>query len=136
MSDVATEARTVVVEREFAHPPEKLWRALTQPHLIADWLMNNDFRAEVDHRFQLRADWGAVECQVLEMEPNETLSYTWGGHGLESVVTWTLTPTGTGTHLRMEQTGFRKDQQQAYQGARMGWPRFLTRLDEVLAGLD
>lgn len=136
MSDIATEARTVVVEREFAHPPEKLWRALTQPHLIADWLMNNNFRPEVDRRFQLSADWGAVECQVLEVDPNQTLSYTWDGNGLESVVTWTLTPTGMGTHLRMEQTGFRKDQQQAYQGARMGWPRFLTKLDEVLARLD
>jgi uncharacterized protein YndB with AHSA1/START domain len=106
---------------------------LTQPHLIEAWLMKNDFKPAVDHRFNLRGEWGAVECQVLAVEPNKTLSYTWGAHGLESVVTWTLTPTSTGTHLRMEQVGFRPDQQQAYHGARAGWPKFLDSLERVLA---
>jgi uncharacterized protein YndB with AHSA1/START domain len=133
MTDTAIETRTVTVEREFPHPPEKLWRALTQPQLIEEWLMKNDFRAAVDHRFQLRADWGAVDCQVLEIEPNRMLSYSWAAHGLESVVTWTLSPAGTGTLLRMEQTGFRPDQQQAYQGAQYGWPKFFGKLEEVLA---
>ena len=77
--------------------------------------MKNDFRPVVDHRFNLRADWGSVDCQVMTVEPNRTLSYTWAAMGLESVVTWTLTPTGTGTHLRMEHSGFRPDQHQAYQ---------------------
>ena len=58
--------------------------------------MKNDFKPVVDHRFNLRADWGAVDCQVLAVEPNKTLSYTWGAYGLESVVTWTLTPTARG----------------------------------------
>ena len=53
--------------------------------------------------------------------------------GLESVVTWTLTPTSTGTHLRMEQSGFRPDQQQAYQGAKYGWQKFFANLEQVLA---
>ena len=86
--------------------------------------MKNDFQPVVGHRFNLRADWGAVDCQVLAVEPNKTLSYTWAAYGLESVVTWTLTPTSTGTHLRMEQSGFRPDQQQAYQGAKGGWQQF------------
>ena len=64
------------------------------------------------------------------------LSYTWGAYGLESVVTWTLTPTSTGTHLRMEQSGFRPDQQQAYGGAKAGWPRFLAGLEQVLARME
>jgi uncharacterized protein YndB with AHSA1/START domain len=136
MSQAATETRSVVVEREIAFPPEKLWRALTQPHLIEAWLMKNDFKPVVDHRFSLRADWGAVDCRVLVVVPNKTLSYTWAAHGLESVVTWTLTPTGTGTHLRMEQSGFRTDQQQAYQGARFGWQKFLADLEQVLARKD
>jgi uncharacterized protein YndB with AHSA1/START domain len=131
-----TETRSVVVEREFAHSPEKIWRALTQPHLIAEWLMKNDFRPVVGHGFNLRADWGAVECKVVAVEPNKTLSYTWGAYGLESVVTWTLTSTPTGTHLRMEQLGFRQDQQQAYGGAKAGWPRFFASLEKVLARLD
>ena len=93
-------------------------------------------QAFVDHRFNLRADWGAVDCQVMAVEPNKTLSYTWAAYGLESVVTWTLTPTGTGTRLRMEQSGFRPDQQQAYQGAKGGWQRFLAALEQVLARID
>jgi uncharacterized protein YndB with AHSA1/START domain len=136
MNPNATEALSVVIERDMPHPPEKIWRALTQPHLIEDWLMKNDFKPVVDHRFQLRADWGAVECQVKTVEPNKTLSYTWAAYGLESVVIWTLTPTSLGTHLRMEQAGFRPDQQQAYQGAKAGWPQFLAGLERVLSRPD
>ena len=79
MTNAATETRSVVIEREIPHPPEKIWRALTQPHLIEEWLMKNDFKPVVDHKFNLRADWGAVDCQVLAIEPDKTLSYTWGG---------------------------------------------------------
>ncbi|MEJ2378476.1 MAG: SRPBCC domain-containing protein [Pseudolabrys sp.] len=136
MNETMTETRSVVVEREIAHPPEKIWRALTQPHLIAEWLMQNDFKPVVDHRFNLRADWGSVDCQVLTVEPDKTLSYTWAALGLESVVTWTLTPTRTGTRLRIEQTRFRPDQTQAYQGAKYGWPRFFANLEQVLARTD
>jgi uncharacterized protein YndB with AHSA1/START domain len=133
MSKTATETRSVIIEREIAFAPEKIWRALTQPHLIEEWLMKNDFKPVVDHRFNLSADWGAVDCQVLAVEPNRTLSYTWAAMGLESVVTWTLTPTSTGTLLRMEQSGFRPDQQQAYQGAKYGWQQFLAKLEQLLA---
>jgi uncharacterized protein YndB with AHSA1/START domain len=136
MSGPTTEALSVAIERELSHPPEKVWRALTQPHLIEEWLMKNDFAPVVGHRFDLRADWGTVGCQVLAIEPNRTLSYTWGAYGVETVVTWTLTPTRTGTHLRMEQSGFRPDQQQAYQGARHGWQQFLTNLEQVAARID
>jgi uncharacterized protein YndB with AHSA1/START domain len=124
--------RSVVIEREMPHPPEKIWRALTQNSLIEEWLMKNDFQPVVGHRFKLRADWGAVDCQVLAVEPHKTLSYTWAAYGLESVVTWTLTPTSTGTHLRMEQSGFRPDHQQAYQGAKAGWQQFFGNLEQVL----
>lgn len=95
--------------------------------------MKNDFSPVVDHRFNLRADWGAVDCQVREVETNKTLSYTWAAFGVETVVTWTLTPTSKGTHLRMEQSGFRPEQQQAYQGAQGGWQQFFARLEQVLA---
>lgn len=132
MTDTTTEMRSVVVEREIPHAPEKIWRALTEQHLIEEWLMKNNFQPVVDHRFDLRADWGTVNCQVLEVKPGKTLSYRWDALGLESVVTWTLTPTETGTHLRMEQSGFRPDQQQAYQGATYGWPRFIARMEQIL----
>jgi len=131
MPDVET--RSVVVERDVPFPAEKIWRALTQPHLIEEWLMKNDFTPALDHRFTLRGDWGSVDCQVTAIEPHKRLSYTWDAMGLESVVTWTLTPTRTGTHLRMEQAGFRPDQQQAYNGAKFGWGKFLGNLERVLA---
>lgn len=136
MNETPTETLSVVVERELPYPPERIWRALTQPHLIEEWLMKNDFKPDVGHRFNLSADWGAVDCRVLTVEPNKALSYSWEAHGLESVVTWTLTPSGTGTHLRMEQSGFRQDQQPFYQGAKSGWPRFLAALEQVLARTD
>ena len=98
--------------------------------------MKNDFKPVVDHRFNLRADWGAVDCKVVAVEPNKTLSYTWAAHGLESVVTWTLTATSAGTRLRMEQSGFRGDQQQAYQGAKYGWQRFFAALEQTLTRID
>ena len=133
MNETSTETRSVVLEREIPFAPEKIWRALTQPHLIEEWLMKNDFKPVVGHSFNFRADWGAVDCQVRAVEPNKTLSYTWGAFGLESVVTWTLTPTNTGTHLRMEQSGFRPDQEKAYQGARYGWRQFFANLEQVVA---
>jgi uncharacterized protein YndB with AHSA1/START domain len=136
MTEATPAIRSVVIERDLPHPAEKILRALTQDHLIEEWLMKNDFKPVVGHRFNLRADWGAVDCEVMAVEPNKTLSYTWAAYGLESVVTWTLTPTSTGTHLRMEQSGFRPDQQQAYQGAQAGWQRFLAALEPVLARID
>ena len=136
MNQTLAETRSVIVEREIPYPPEKIWRALTEPHLIEAWLMQNDFSPVVGHHFDLRADWGSVGCQVLSLEANKTLSYSWAAYGLESVVTWTLTPTRAGTHLRMEQSGFRPDQQQAYQGAKYGWQKFFAELEQVLARID
>jgi uncharacterized protein YndB with AHSA1/START domain len=143
MSKPATETLSVVVEREVPFPPEKIWRALTQPHLIEAWLMKNDFKPDVGHRFNLRGDWGGVlDCEVLAVEPNRTLSYSWNfphddaAYNLQSVVTFTLTPTRTGTHLRMEQSGFRPGQKQAIGGAHAGWRQFLAKLEQVLARPD
>ena len=142
MTDTMTDTRSVTVEREFPHAPEKLWRALTQPHLIADWLMQNDFAPTVGHRFTLRAQpqpgWnGIIDCKVLVVEPLKTLSYTWtsgeGDFALESVVTLTLTSKGAGTLLKMEQIGFRPDQKQNYNGAKYGWQHFFGKLEQILA---
>jgi uncharacterized protein YndB with AHSA1/START domain len=142
MSTPATETRSVVVEWELPHPPEKVWRALTQPHLIEEWLMKSNFVPTVGHRFNFRADYlpnGVLDCEILAVQPNKTLSYTWNStsdnaaFNLKSVVTFTLTRTSMGTRLRMEQSGFRPDQQQAYQGAKSGWPQFLAKLEQVLA---
>jgi uncharacterized protein YndB with AHSA1/START domain len=136
MTETSTETRSVVMERELPYPPERIWRALTQPHLIAEWLMKNDFQPQVGHPFEFRGDWGTVACKVLEMEPNRTLVYSWNANGLESVVTWTLAPLAGGTSLRMEQSGFQAGQEQFYQGAKAAWPRFLVSLEQVVARMD
>lgn len=139
------ETRTVVVEREFAHPPAKVWRALTQPHLLAEWLMRNDFEPVVGRAFTLRTSpqggWnGVIDCTVLAVEPEKRLSYTWdSGDGplrVTSMVTLTLTPAGGGTHLRMEQSGFRSEQVQNFEGAKYGWRNFLGKLEQLLGQPD
>lgn len=132
--------RSVVIERKLSHPPSKVWRALTQGALMEEWLMKNDFQPVVGHRFSFRAEpnphWnGIVECEVLTVEPNQRLSYSWGSLGLESIVTWTLTPVDGGVLLRMEQSGFRPDQEQNYQGAMYGWKRFMDALERVVGKL-
>ena len=129
--------RSVIVEKEFPHPPEKVWRALTESDLIAQWLMKNDFQPVAGHSFKLRADpvpnWdGVIDCRVLAVEAGRTLAYTWGTLGLESVVTFTLTPTDAGTHVRMEHAGFPLNLEQAYKGATYGWQRYLGNLGRVL----
>ena len=143
MNRQADETRSIVVERDIAHPPERIWRALTQPHLLEAWLARMDFRPVVGHRFGLRMDpqpgrTFLFDCEVLAVEPNRVLSYTWNSSGddpdgLKSAVTWTLTPTDVGTRLRMEQSGFRPDQKQAFGGAKAGWQQFFANLEQVLA---
>ena len=105
--------------------------------------MKNDFKPVVGHRFNLRGDWGGVlDCEVLVVEPDKALSYTWNfahadaAFNLNSVVTFTITATNTGTLLRMEQVGFRPDQRQAFGGANAGWQQFFAKLEEVLMRTD
>jgi uncharacterized protein YndB with AHSA1/START domain len=141
-----SETQSVVVERQMAHPPEKIWRALTQGALIEDWLMANDFQPIVGHRFNLRTapmpHWnGVLDCEVLIVEPNRRLAYTWNASGAEAatgirtVVTWTLEPAAGGTLVRMEQSGFRPDQKANYQGAAYGWQRYCDGLERVVGDL-
>lgn len=143
-------SRSIVIERRLAHPPDKVWRALTEGALIAQWLMANDFRAEVGHRFTFKAkpmgDWdGTVQCEVLACEPHRLLQYSWIGGAasnktygsrLDSTVTFTLTPVAGGTHLKLEHAGFRSpDNDFAYEAMSPGWGRIAEGLERVLATL-
>jgi uncharacterized protein YndB with AHSA1/START domain len=145
MTELATATRSLIVEREMPHPPQKIWRALTQAPLIAEWLMQNDFEPVVGHKFNFRATpvmgWnGVTDCEVLEIVPLQRLVYSWNASGdqapdgLKTIVTWTLTPREQGTHLRMEQSGFRPQDEVGYRGMGGGWPRILARLEEVASG--
>ena len=120
-----TTTRTlVVIEKEFAHPPDKIWRALTEGPLIKEWLMDNDFQPTVGHTFTFRStpvpNWnGIIDSQVLAIEPNKKLSYSWGSFGLESAVVWTLIPTSGGTLVRMEHSGFGSRSGRRLQGRKL-----------------
>ena len=142
MTGPSSGTRSIVIERELPFPPEKVWRALTQPHLVEEWLMKGSFRP-IDgfqpvesHRFSLGTGWGPVYCQVQAVEPLRTISYSWNTRDLESVITWTLTRTANGTLLRMEQAGFRAEQQAYYRGASVRWPQLLDALEQVLSRSD
>jgi len=137
MSETSAATRSVVIEKEFAHPPEKVWRALTEGDLIRQWLMANDFQPVVGRSFQFRAEpvpgWnGVIDCEVLLAEPYERLSYSWGTMGMGTVVAWTLTPTQGGTLVRMEHSGFGADQEANYKGATYGWRKFFGGLERVV----
>jgi uncharacterized protein YndB with AHSA1/START domain len=131
----------VVVERELAHPPEKVWRALTQPHLLEAWLMQSDFQPLEGHRFSFSNDprpgvHVSIDCEVTRVEPNKTLAYTWQAYGTRTMVTFTLSATATGTALRLEQSGFTPDQELAYRGSRAAWTQFLGALDDLLGNTN
>jgi uncharacterized protein YndB with AHSA1/START domain len=149
MSETAMQ-HAIIVERVLAHPPEKIWRVLTDAALIKQWLMPNDFRAEVGHRFHFRTkpmgDWdGVVDCKVLDCDPPRLLRYSWIGGSktnaaygsrLDSVVTWTLTPTESGgTALRMEHDGFGPGNEFAYEAMSGGWSRIADRIATMAAEL-
>jgi uncharacterized protein YndB with AHSA1/START domain len=141
MSTLETETKSIVVERTIPHAPEKIWRALTNSDLIAEWLMKNDFQPLVGHKFQFRAmpipGWsGVTNCEVIAVDPPKRLAYRWGDgtesdSWLQTIVTWTLTPTAGGTLVRMEHSGFRPQDEGGYKGMGGGWPRIVGGLERV-----
>lgn len=138
MSNPAESPQTLVIDRVFPHPPQKVWRALTENPLLGEWLMKNDFEPVVGRKFQFRAQpvagWdGVVDCEVRIVDPLKRLSYTFNSMGLDFVIQWTLTPQEGGTLLSMEQSGFKPTHPKAaYQGAKYGWERFLGNLEKQL----
>ena len=136
-----SQTESLCVEFDFHHPPAKVWRALTDPVLLAEWLLPAiDFQLETGSAFTFKTQpylgWdGTVNCRFLEIEAMRKLSYTWvvGDMALETVVTFTLTPNASGTHLSLVQTGFKPDQKQNFGGARYGWKLMGGKLVDLLA---
>ncbi len=132
---------SIVVDYTFAEPPHQVWRALTEPTLLSQWLMmSTDIQPVVGHKFtfreQPRGDWdGIVYCRMLEVDPPRKLVYSWEGGSekdgdtaprLETTVTWTLTPTPSGgTSLHLVHYGFRPDDH-AFEVIGSGWRSMLT----------
>jgi uncharacterized protein YndB with AHSA1/START domain len=134
-----SQTESISVEFDFHHSPEKVWRALTDPVLLAEWLQPVvDFKLEPGAAFRLKAPpqpgWdGIVNCRFLEIDPHSTLSYAWDVGDMDTVVTFTLTPTPSGTRLSLVQSGFRPDQKKNFGGARYGWKMMGEKLIDLLA---
>lgn len=136
---------SIVFELQLQHAPEKVWRAITDPALLAEWLLPVfEFELQPGAAFLFKTQpypgWdGTVNCRILEIEAEKKLSYTWvvgDDMALDTVVTFTLTPTASGTLLSLVQSGFKSDQKQNFGGARYGWKLMGDKLLELLANLD
>jgi uncharacterized protein YndB with AHSA1/START domain len=136
----ASQTDSITLEFDLRHSPEKVWRALTDPALLSEWLLPV-FGLELakGKAFTLKTQayppWdGTVACRILDVEPHTRLSYAWvvGEMGLDTVVTFTLTPTASGTHLSLVQSGFKPEQKQNFGGARYGWKLMGGKLIELL----
>jgi uncharacterized protein YndB with AHSA1/START domain len=136
------QTETISFELDFKHSPKKVWRALTEPELLSKWLLPVlDMKLEPGASFTFQAPpkpgWdGQVNCQVVEIDEGKLLRYRWRTGGLDTMLTFSVTPTDAGTHLYIEQSGFKPHQKQNFGGARYGWRMMSDRLVEVLAELD
>jgi uncharacterized protein YndB with AHSA1/START domain len=146
VSDKTAKSQTEAISFEFdlKHSPQKVWRALTDPALLAEWLLpvvGRELRLEPGAAFTLETqpfpDWdGTVSCRFVEIEAQRKLSYTWTVPFLDTVVTFTLTPTASGTRLSLVQSGFKSDQKQEFGGARYGWKMMGEKLVDLLGRMQ
>jgi uncharacterized protein YndB with AHSA1/START domain len=131
----------IAFEFELRHPPQKVWRALTEPALLAQWLLPVvEHELQTGAAFTLKAQpqpgWdGIVNGRFLEIEAHKKLSYTWSVGDMDTVVTFDLTPTSSGTRLSLVQSGFKPNQKQNWGGARYGWKMMGGKLIDVLDNL-
>ena len=138
-----SQTESILFEFDLRHAPDKVWRALTDPELLAEWLLPVfDLTLEPGAAFTFKTQpypgWdGTVNCRFVEIEAQRKLSYTWvvGDMELDTVVTFTLTPTASGTHLSLVQSGFKPSQKQNFGGARYGWKMMGGKLVDLLARL-
>ena len=136
-----SQAGSLSLEFDLQHAPEKVWRALTDPALLSEWLLpvvGFELRPGAEFRFQTQAypGWdGTVSCRVVEIEAQRKLRYTWSVPFLDTVVTFTIIPTGPGTKLCIEQSGFKPEQKREFGGARYGWNMMGGKLVDLLGRL-
>ena len=134
-----SQTESLSFEFDLHHSPEKVWRALTDPALLAEWLLPViDLKlvpgAAFTYKTQSYPGWdGIVNCRMLEVETHRKLVYTWTVPFLDTVVTFTLTPTASGTRLSLVQSGFKTDQKREFGGARYGWKMMGGKLVDLLA---
>jgi uncharacterized protein YndB with AHSA1/START domain/DNA-binding transcriptional ArsR family regulator len=134
--EMMVEPGTIQLTQYIAHPPAKVWAALTEPKLIAKWWAAGDVRPVVGHHFTLdMGQWGQQPCEVLAVEPERLLAYSFAPGTLNTTITWRLQPEGTGTRLSFEQSGFDLESpigKAAFEGMGSGWPGILTRIESAI----
>jgi uncharacterized protein YndB with AHSA1/START domain len=133
-----TKPGIVSLEEFIAHPPAKVWKALTDPALHAKWWASGDVRPVVGHRFTLDMGgrFGKQPCEVIAVEPERLLSYSFAPGTLNTTITWRLQAEGDGTRLVLEHKGFDLDSplgKAAFEGMGGGWPKILKAIAPVLA---
>jgi uncharacterized protein YndB with AHSA1/START domain len=132
---------SISFEFDLHHSPEKVWRALTDPALLTEWLLpvielKLEPGAAFTFKTQPQPGWdGIVNCRFLEIEAHRKLSWSWIVGDIDTVATFTLTPMASGTRLSVVHSGFRPDQKQNFGGARYGWKMMGGKLVDLLAGL-
>lgn len=128
---------TIRIEHVYRQPPAKVWRALTDPALIARWWAAGDVRAEVGHRFELdMGRWGLQPCEVLAVEPERLFRYRFAQPTLDTIITFELAPEGTGTRLTLTHEGFDLDapmSRAAFEGMKPGWPGILEKIEATIS---
>jgi uncharacterized protein YndB with AHSA1/START domain len=133
-----TEPGTIHITQHVPHAPARVWAALTEPALHAKWWAKADIEPVVGHRFTMdMGSWGTQPCEVLAVEPDRLLSYSFAPGTLDTTITWRLEPDGDGTRLTLEHTGFDLDSpvgKAAFEGMSGGWPGVVKRIDAALAG--
>jgi uncharacterized protein YndB with AHSA1/START domain len=141
ITDTTAPSQTEAISFEFdlQHPPTRVWRALTEPALLAEWLLPTvNYKLERGAAFLFKSqpvgDWdGIVQCRIAEVDPQRKLVYDWGTGDLATVLTLTLTPTPSGTRLTLVQSGFKPEQKKNMGGARYGWKMMGGKLVDLLA---
>ena len=139
-TDTTAPAQTdsIAFDFDLQHPPAKVWRALTDPALLAQWLLPvADFGLAPGTPFAFRTQpvggWdGVVNCRMLEADAPRKLTYAWVVGDMDTIVTFTLTPTTSGTQLSLVHSGFKPEQKRNWGGARYGWGMMSGKLVDLL----
>jgi uncharacterized protein YndB with AHSA1/START domain len=131
-----TEKGRIRIEHVYSQAPARVWRALTEPALVARWWAEGDIRAEVGHRFEMdMGPWGKQPCEVLAVETERLLRYRFAQPTLDTIITWELAPEGSGTRLTLTHEGFDLDSpmgRRAFEGMKPGWPGILAKIATTL----
>ena len=130
------ETGTIRLQHRYKQAPARVWRALTDPALVARWWAPGDIRAEVGHAFEMdMGPWGKQPCKVLAVEPERLFRYRFAEPTLNTIITWELAPDGDGTLLTLTHEGFDLDSpmgKRAYEGMKPGWPGILEKITTAL----